>query len=139
MTTLRKSISIAKDAKDSCEIYALIKIRNKRNYYVNERKTFILIFVLIDICESLLTSRLRHQYFLKIVDNHSRKTWVITLVKREQAIDALRKWKLQVELKSSAKLLVVRSDNATKLKSIFDEWCSSFGIVLNYTLSYNFL
>lgn len=72
--TLFKLVSIVKDIKNSCEVCALIKLFNKRNYYVNKRKTLILTFVLIDIYELLLASRLRYKYFLEIVDNYFRRT-----------------------------------------------------------------
>ncbi len=61
------------------------------------------------------------------------------MTKREQAVDILRQWRAQVELQSGAKVLAVRSDNGTELKSILDEWCASFGVVPNYTLPYNSL
>jgi len=71
---LLKLVSIVKNIKNLCEVCALIKLYNKRNYYINKRKTIILTFILIDICESLLASRLKYKYFLKIVNNYFCKT-----------------------------------------------------------------
>jgi len=74
ITILLKLVSIVENIKNLCEVYALIKFCNKRNYYVNKRKTIILTLILIDIYEFLLVSKLGYEYFLEIVDNYSRKT-----------------------------------------------------------------
>ena len=97
----------------------------------------ILALVSIDICGPLPLSRLGYEYFLEVIDNHSRRVWIIPLRKRSDAPEALYKWKLKVELQSSVKLQAVRSDNATELKSILDEWCVLIGIVPEYTIAYN--
>ena len=138
VTTLTKPISIAKGDKP-CEVCAITKMTNKHNRHLAERKTQILAGVSIDICGPLPTSRLGYEYFLEIIDNYSRRVWVIPLKKRSDAPEALHKWKLMVELQSQARLQAVRSDNAKELKSILDEWCSSIGIVPEYTVAYNFI
>lgn len=136
VTTLKKSIPIIED-HDPCEVCALTKLCNKRNHTVAERKPIILALISVDICGPLPASRLKYEYFLEIVDNHSRRTWILFLRQRSDAVEALRKWKLKIELQSGAKLQAVRSDNATELKSILDEWCSSIGITPQYTVPYN--
>ena len=52
---------------------ALIKLYNKRNYYINKRKIVILTFISIDVCKLLLVLKFKHKYFLKIVNNYFRK------------------------------------------------------------------
>jgi len=139
VTTLQKPVPIVEDSTNPCEVCALTKICNKRNHHVSERKASILALVSIDICGPLPISRQGYQYFLEIIDNYSRRTWTIPLIHREDAPEALRKWKTQTELQSGVKLLAIRSDNGPELKSILDQWCSSIGIIPNYTLSYNSL
>ena len=90
VTTLKRSIPIIEN-NDSCEVCAIIKMINKRNRHLTERKTQILTLISIDICGSLPPSRLDHEYFLEIVDNHSRRTWIRTLRKRSDAVKTLRK------------------------------------------------
>jgi len=72
--TLQKLILIVESVENSYKICALIKLCNKRNHYVSKRKVLILTLVFIDICDSLSLLRLKYEYFLKIVDNYSRKT-----------------------------------------------------------------
>ena len=134
VTTLEKPIPINDSHEDVCEVCALTKFINKRGHNVSDRKTSILALISIDICGPLPSSLDSESYFLEIVDNHSRKTWCIPLKQRFDAPDALRKWKLSVELHSGAKLLSVRSDNATELKATLDGWCSSVGIAPQYTV-----
>ncbi len=52
------------------------------------------------------------------------------------ASDALQKWKLSIKLYSDVKLLLVRSDNVTKLKVILNDWCSSVDIASQYAVSH---
>ncbi len=127
--TLKKFIFINNSYKNVCEICVLIKFINKREHNVSDWKTSILTFIFINICESLSSFLDSESYFLKIVDNHFRKTWCISLKQWFDASDALRKWKLSVKLHSNVKLLSVCNDNVTKLKVILNDWCSSIDIV----------
>jgi len=70
MTILEKSILIVENNKNIYEICALIKFINKQNHTISKRKTNILVFVFIDIYNSLFLLFNEYQYFLKIVDNH---------------------------------------------------------------------
>jgi len=72
--TLKKPIFINNSYENVCEICALIKFINKREHNVSNQKTSILTFIFINICESLSSFLDSESYFLKIVDNHFRKT-----------------------------------------------------------------
>ncbi len=126
--TLKKSIFINDSHKNVCEICAFIKFINKWEHNVNNRKTSILILIFINICESLSLFLDSELYFLKIVNNHFRKTWCISLKQRFDASNALQKWKLSVKLHNDVRLLSVRSNNIMKLKIILNSWCSSVDI-----------
>ncbi len=134
--TLKKSIFINDSHKNVCKIRALIKFINKQEHNISDWKTSILTFIFINICESLSLSFNSESYFLKIIDNHFRKTWCISLKQWFNASDALQKWKLSIKLHSNVKLLSVHSDNVMKLKVILNDWCSSIDIVFQYIVSY---
>ena len=136
VTTLKKPIPIV-ETDAPCEVCAITKMTNKRNRTLAERRPRILALVSIDICGPLPIFRLGYEYFLEIIDNYSRRTWIILLRKRSDAPEALRKWKLRIELQCSAKVQAVRSDNATELRSTLDEWCASIDIEPEYTVAYN--
>ena len=136
VTTLERPIVIATSDHEVCEVCALTKFRNKRAHQVSERKLAILALISIDICGQLPLSHEGHAYFLEIIDNYSRKIWTIPLKRREDAPKALREWRVKTELQSGARVMAVRSDNATELKATLDEWCASFGITPQYTVPY---
>jgi len=136
VTTLKKPIPIVHDQENVCEVCALTKFNNRKGHEISEHKAAILNLISVDICGPLPLSRDGYAYFLEIVDNHSRKTWTIPLKRREDAPEALRKWRLKVELQSGSQVLSVRSDNGTELKATIDEWCSSLGIAPQYTVPY---
>ena len=137
--TLRKSIFIVEKRSESCEMCAITKMINAHSRRLIERKINILKLIFIDICESLLVSKLDYEYFLKIVNNHSRRTWIIFFRKRADASKALNKWKLKMKLEIERKLQTVRCDNVKELKSILDSWCAFIDIVSQYTVLYNFI
>ena len=112
---------------------------NKRGHYISPQKSNILDLVSIDICESLSMFWAEYQYFLEIINNHSRRTWLSFLKDRLGAIPELQKWRQKVELETGYKLAAVHSDNAPELKSILDEWCSLIEISPQYTIPYNSL
>ncbi len=70
---LLKYVSIIEDVENLYKIYTLIKLCNKRNYYVSKHKTVILALVLINICKLLLALKHKYEYFFEIVDNYLRK------------------------------------------------------------------
>jgi len=57
---------------------------------VSKRKANILALVSIDICSPLLLSFGGYQYFLKVVDNHFWKMWMILLKRCDEAPQALQ-------------------------------------------------
>ncbi len=136
MTILEKPILIVENNKTMCEICVLIKFINKQGHIISKRKTNILILVFIDIYSSLFLSFNRYQYFLKIVDNHFWKTWMISLKQHDEVSQTLQEWWLKTELQTDAKILAVQSDNEIELKFTLNDWCKSLNITLQYIMFY---
>ena len=139
ITILRKSILIVENRNDSCKIYAITKMINTYNRRLIERKIHILKLIFIDICEFLFVSKFDYEYFLKIVNNHFRRTWILFFRKRIDASKIFNKWKLKIKLKTQRKLQTIRCNNVKKLKFIFNFWCEFIDIVLQYIVFYNFI
>ena len=137
--TLHKSIFIVEKRSESCEMCAITKMINAHSRRLVERKINILKLIFIDICESLFASRFDYEYFLKIVNNHFRRTWVISFRKRVDASKIFNKWKLKMKLEIERRLQTIRCDNVKKLKSILDSWCAFIDIVSQYIVLYNFI
>ncbi len=136
VTILEKPILIIENNKNIYEICVLIKFINKQDHTVSKKKTNILVLVFIDICSLLLLSFNEYQYFLKVVDNHFWKTWMILLKQCDEVSQALQELQLKTELQTDAKVLAVQSNNRMKLKFILNDWCKSLDITLQYMVSY---
>jgi hypothetical protein len=64
-----------------------------------------------------------------IVENATRKEWVIPAKSRPQLVEKLRQCKIKVERESQMKLIGVRVDNAAEFKSLLEEWVQTEGVV----------
>jgi thiamine pyrophosphokinase len=82
--TLQKAIRKPSEMKP-CEVYTLIKMRNRTNTRVSERKDNLLNLVLINIYKPLSMAFSGARYFLKAVNNYIQKSWVISLRSRQEA------------------------------------------------------
>jgi hypothetical protein len=70
ITTLQKAIRKLSKMKPY-KIYALIKMRNRTNAHVLERKDNLLDLILINICGLLSITFSGARYFLEAVDNYT--------------------------------------------------------------------
>lgn len=136
VATLSKKIPIVETLTCQCEVCALTKMTNRRGK-TSERKAEVLSLVSIDICGPFEASRQGFTLFLIIVDSHSRKRWVIGLAKRGDAPAALRKWFMETERESDAKVKSIRSDNARELIMQIKEWNNQVGIEEQSVVPYN--
>ncbi|KAL1223475.1 Retrovirus-related Pol polyprotein from transposon TNT 1-94 [Cardamine amara subsp. amara] len=59
-----------------------------------------------------------HRYFVSVIDDYSRKTWVIMLKHKSEAFKNFREWKTLVENQTGKKIKRLRTDN-------YLEFCSS--------------
>jgi hypothetical protein len=71
-----------------------------------------------------------------IVENATRKEWVIPAKTRDQLVLKLRQWKIKVERESQMKLIGIRVDNAAEFKSLLEEWVQTEGVVHQPTTAY---
>lgn len=134
VTTLAEPIPTIAEEDHVCEVCALTKMKNKKGHHVSNRKAASLSLISIDVCGPLPESWAGYHYFLEIVDNYSRKVWTIALKRREEVPRVLNEWRVKAELQGGAKLAAVRSDNATELKAVLDQWCATLGITPQYTI-----
>lgn len=122
--------------KPPCPSCSIGKMKKKINREVVPRKDEILDLISIDACGPLPFSLTGNSYFLQIVDNRSRKTWIICTKDRKSIVRELNTWKKVVELQSNKKLKAVRLDNAKELLSIVNQWVKECGLILQDTEPY---
>ncbi|MCO5592506.1 hypothetical protein L7F22_046509 [Adiantum nelumboides] len=84
----------------------------------------------MDLCGPMSVDSLGgSKYFMLIVDDYSRFTWVYFLTHKSEAISTFICWKAHVEKESSNQVKDVCSDHGSKFTSHqFVDYCASFGI-----------
>ena len=76
-----------------------------------------------------------HIFFMSIIDNYSRMTWVIMMKHKSEAFKNFRQWKTLVENQTEKKIKRLRTDNGLEFcSSEFDEFCKDEGIARHRTV-----
>jgi transposase InsO family protein len=77
----------------------------------------------------------KENYFMLIIDDYSRITWVAFLKEKAEAFENLKKFKALTENQIGKRLKVVRSDRGGEfMSSDFKEFCDKHGIKREYTI-----
>ena len=70
-----------------------------------------------------------NQYFLSIIDDHSRKIWVFLLKHKNECLEKFKNWKVFVETQTDCKIKTFRTDNGLEfINDEFNELCIKYGI-----------
>lgn len=79
----------------------------------------------------------RCQYFISIIDDHSRKVWIDFLRGKDEAFQKFDEWRIMVENQTGKKIKKLRSDNGLEFCNFrFDTMCKENGIVRHKTIAY---
>ena len=137
VTNLKERIRIPSSARRSpCEVCKLSKLRNQIRKSLSPWKETILELVSVDACGPLPRTLRGNEYFGQIVDNATRKAWIIPAKSRIDLVRRLRAWKIKVERQTSMQIGAIRIDNATELKSLLKEWSDEYGLTYEPTVPY---
>jgi Reverse transcriptase (RNA-dependent DNA polymerase)/gag-polypeptide of LTR copia-type len=134
VTTLERPIVIPVD-REMCRVCKLTKLRNKTNKVLSPWKESILALVSIDVAGPFLPTIRGNKFFAQIVDNSTRKTWTLVDKTKSALMTQIRKWKATEERRTQLRLGAVRSDNASEIREMLDEW-SREGVIEESTTSY---
>ncbi|MCO5593844.1 hypothetical protein L7F22_047862 [Adiantum nelumboides] len=96
----------------------------------SRRATQALELVHTDLCGPMFVDSLGgSKYFMLIVDDYSRFTWVYFLTHKSEALSTFICWKAHVEKESGNQVKAVRSNHGSEFTSHqFVDYCASFGI-----------
>jgi hypothetical protein len=86
VTTLEKPIKVMSDHQ--CIVCSVANIRNKRGT-TSKRKEGILKLIHVDTCSQMPESREGYIYFISVVDNFLRKTWIFPMRAKSDATPIL--------------------------------------------------
>ncbi|CAL9026795.1 unnamed protein product [Prunus brigantina] len=92
----------------------------------------------MDLCGPMQNESLAgNKYFMLLIDDFTRMTWVYFLRYKSDALNCFRKFKSMVELQSGYKVKCVRSDKGGEFTSSeFNKLCEDAGIQRQFTMAY---
>jgi len=77
------------------------------------------------------------QYFLSIIDDKSRKVWLMFLKSKDETFDKFCEWKEIVENHVGKKVKTLRTDNGLEFcNNRFNDYCAKTGIERHRTCTY---
>ena len=77
------------------------------------------------------------QYFLSIIDDKSRKVWLMFLRTKDETFQRFCEWKEEVENQVNKRVKILRTDNGLEFcNNKFDEYCKAQGIERHRTCVY---
>lgn len=78
-----------------------------------------------------------NQYFLSLIDDHSRKVWLCFLKTKDETFQNFCEWKTRVENQVDKKVKYLRTDNGLEFcNKAFNEFCKKEGITRHRTCTY---
>ncbi len=78
-----------------------------------------------------------HRYFVSMIDDYSRMTWVFMMKHKSDAFKNFKQWKALVENQTGKKIKRLRTDNGLEFcYAEFDEFCKTEGIARHHTVRY---
>ena len=95
-----------------------------------ERNSNPLDLIHTDICDMKSTpSRGGKIYFITFIDDSTRYCYVYLLNSKDEAIDAFKQCKNEVETQLNKKIKMIRSNRGGEYESPFEEICLEYGII----------
>ena len=83
-----------------------------------------------------ILSRGGNKYFITFIDDYSRYCYVYLLRSKDEAVNAFKSYKAEVETQLNKKIKIIRSDKGGEYEFPFEEICTEFGIVHQMTAPY---
>jgi transposase InsO family protein len=115
---------------DNCRTCSLANIRRKR--FKKRRTTLaskVLFRIFVDICGPFIYSYGQFLYFMLLIDDFSRYTFIYFLKHRSDALNYFKEYKAAVEKYLGEVIVVLRIDNAPEfIEGEFRDFCLKEGI-----------
>ena len=123
-------ISCNVDEFNKCEICIKSKM-TKKPFHSVERNTNVLDLVHSDLCElNGMLTRGGNRYFITFIDDCSRFTYVYLLKHKDEAFNAFKVYKAEVENQLGKKIKTLRSDRGGEyFPNDFTAFCEENGII----------
>ena len=110
----------------------------KASFNKVERSTEPLSLIHTDICDlKFVQTRGGKKYFITFIDDCIWYFYVYLLRSKNEAVEAFRQYKLEVENQLGKTIKIVRSDRGGEYDTSFEEFCSQHGIIHQTTAPYS--
>ena len=96
-------------------------MRRKISKKLAKHKDKKLGLVSINITRPFPRSLRGNKVLIRLINNHTYKTWLLPLPGRDHTPSALESWRKQEELGTGLKLKAARANNALELKMVIDK------------------
>ena len=125
------------DPNHKCKICVEAKL-TKTSLNKVERSTEPLSLIHTDICVlKLVQTRGGKKYFITFIDDCTRYCYVYLLRSKDEAVEAFRQYKLEVENQLGKPIKIVRSDKGDEYDAQFEEFCFEYGSIHQTTAPYS--
>ena len=117
-----------------CQVGKIKRTQFKSKSYTSTEKPLQLVHM--DLCgPSRHEGTWKENYFMLIIDDYSRLTWVAFLKEKDEAFEKFKIFKALTENQTGKRLKAVRSDRGGEfMSSDFKEFCDKHGIKREYTI-----
>ena len=125
------------DPNHKCEICVESKL-TRTSFQSIERSSEPLELIHLDICElKFVQTRGGKKYFLTLIDDCTRYSYVYLLKSKDEALEMFQHFKNEVENQFDRKIKVIRSDRGGEYEAPFGDFCLQHGIIHQTTAPYS--
>jgi hypothetical protein len=135
-TNLTRSIKVPTDL-EICDVCAVTKMKRRNSKVLAKHKDCRLALLSVDIAGLFPISMRGYRWFAEIIDNWSRKVWILLLKNKDDIIPTLNNLAVVLERQSREKILASRSDNAGEIQKVLGEWKTKDRVIPQSTALYS--
>ena len=122
---------------EKCQVCVESKFSKPPFHSVDNRVSEPLDLIHTNICDmKSIPLRGCNKYFITFIDDYSRYCYVYLLSSKDEAVNAFKSYKTEVETQLNKKIKIIRSDRGGEYEFPFEEICTEFGIVHQMTAPY---
>ena len=122
---------------EKCQECVESKFSKPPFHSVDNRVSKPLDLIHTDKCDmKSIPSRGGNKYFITFIDDYSRYCYVYLLMSKDEAVNAFKSYKAEVETQLNKKIKIIRSDRGGEYEFPYEEICTEFGIVHQMTAPY---
>lgn len=119
-----------------CGTCARTKMKKRRSTKLAEHKEQPLALVSLDVAGPFPVSYRGYRYFAQLLDNYTRRSWILLLKHKDDLYKELDEWVVFAERESGHKLLCTRTDNAPEILKYLLNWKRKDGVKVQVTEAY---